>query len=248
MEVLAKHGVIQTYVNMCAYGMTSVDEQGMGYVYKPTKFMTNSPAIAEQLNRKCSNQSQANKHRHIHLMNGRAKKAQIYPTELCRAICKGLKNQKDWDEEGKYLIGTIESDNDIHEELKRAMDTAQGAHEGDIEAYDDVSGAVLNPDMVRKARLTEMEYFRRMKVYKKVSLSKCWATTGKKPIAVRWIDVNKQDEVNPKYRSRLVAKQFKTYNDPDLFAATPPLEAMKIIISCAATRDNVNQRLLNKIM
>eukprot|EP00973_Karenia_brevis_P046223 6408888-Karenia_brevis.AAC.1 len=87
-----------------------------------------------------------------------------------------------------------------------------------------------------------------MQVYRKVSLSKCWETTGKKPIGVRWVDVNKQDDVNPKYRSRLVAKQFKTSNDPDLYAATPPLEALKIIISIAATRDKENKRINKKIM
>jgi hypothetical protein len=35
------------------------------------------------------------------------------------------------------------------------------------------------------------------------------------PIKVHWINTNKQDEMNPKYRSRLVAKDFKRYNDPD---------------------------------
>eukprot|EP00973_Karenia_brevis_P049975 6938091-Karenia_brevis.AAC.1 len=82
-----------------------------------------------------------------------------------------------------------------------------------------------------------MDYFRKMNVYKKVDVGTCIKITGKRPIAVRWIDVNKQDDINPKYRSRLVAKQFKTSNNPELFAATPPLEAMKIIISTAATRD-----------
>eukprot|EP00973_Karenia_brevis_P081866 11349902-Karenia_brevis.AAC.1 len=80
-----------------------------------------------------------------------------------------------------------------------------------------------------------MKYFRKMGVYKKVPLTRCYELTGKGPIDVRWIDINKQDAKNPLYRSRLVAKQFRTNNDPDLFAATPPLEAMKIIISTAAT-------------
>ena len=60
--------------------------------------------------------------------------------------------------------------------------------------------------------------------------------------------MNKQDETNPKYRSRLVAKQFKTNNDPELFAATPPLEALKMIISIAATRHKVLKKITRKIM
>ena len=33
--------------------------------------------------------------------------------------------------------------------------------------------------------------------------------TGKKPIGSRWVDINKGDEVNSDYRSRLVAKEIK---------------------------------------
>eukprot|EP00973_Karenia_brevis_P049190 6823036-Karenia_brevis.AAC.1 len=72
-----------------------------------------------------------------------------------------------------------------------------------------------------------MRYFKKMGVYKKVPKSKCHQLTGREPIGVRWVDVNKQDNDNPLYRSRLVAKQFKTGKDPELFAATPHLEAMK---------------------
>eukprot|EP00973_Karenia_brevis_P017484 2398961-Karenia_brevis.AAC.1 len=91
-------------------------------------------------------------------------------------------------------------------------------------AIDDVTGARLDIKLVREAREAEMKYFKKMGVYRKVPISKCVQLTGRMPIGVRWIDVNKQDNINPRYRSRLVAKQFKTYNDPDLFAATPPLE------------------------
>ena len=39
--------------------------------------------------------------------------------------------------------------------------------------------------------------------------------------------------MNPDYRSRLVAKEINKDNRDDLFAATPPLEALKILISMA---------------
>eukprot|EP00973_Karenia_brevis_P003705 512331-Karenia_brevis.AAC.1 len=74
-----------------------------------------------------------------------------------------------------------------------------------------------------------------MRVYKKVPISKCYQVTGKAPIGVRWVDVNKQDDINPKYRSRLVAKRFKRRNDPYLYAATLPLEILRLIASKAAT-------------
>ena len=83
-------------------------------------------------------------------------------------------------------------------------------------AFVDVSGAKLDPKLVSEARQAEMRYFKRMQVYRKVSIRKCWQMTGKAPIGVRWVEVNKQDNINPKYRSRLVAKDFKTSNDPEL--------------------------------
>ena len=80
----------------------------------------------------------------------------------------------------------------------------------------------MKPDLVRQARKEEIAYFRSMKVYEKVSLEECWEKTGVGPIAVRWVDINKGDIANPNYRSRLVAKEYKTDDRPEWFAATPP--------------------------
>ena len=49
------------------------------------------------------------------------------------------------------------------------------------------------------------------------------------------MDINKGDEDSPEYRSRLVAKEIKRDRNQDLFAATPPLEAKKILLSMAMT-------------
>eukprot|EP00973_Karenia_brevis_P024050 3317481-Karenia_brevis.AAC.1 len=68
------------------------------------------------------------------------------------------------------MIGIIEQDGDVHGELARAKEAASKAHEEDDEAYDDVSGVKLNPRLVRRAREAEMDYFRKMNVYKKVDI------------------------------------------------------------------------------
>ncbi len=52
---------------------------------------------------------------------------------------------------------------------------------------------------------------------------------------MRWVDINKGDEANPDYRSRLVAKEFKTDVRPDLYAATPPSECLRLIVSRLAS-------------
>ena len=72
------------------------------------------------------------------------------------------------------------------------------------------------------ARSEEMKELVKHNVYNKVPLSKCWEATGKAPIRVRWVDVNKGDKIHPDYRSRLVAKEIKIGKREDLFAATPP--------------------------
>ena len=55
-------------------------------------------------------------------------------------------------------------------------------------------------------------------------------------ILVRWVDNNKGDNKKPEIRCRIVAKDLKKGNKrEDLFAATPPLEAKKALMSMAAT-------------
>ena len=59
-------------------------------------------------------------------------------------------------------------------------------------------------------------------------------------IGVRWIDINKGDGENPDYRSRLAAKDFKREDRPDLFVATPPLEALKMRLSIVASNPGMH--------
>ena len=47
--------------------------------------------------------------------------------------------------------------------------------------------------------------------------------------------MNKGDDINPEYRSRLLVQEIKNDKREDLFAATPPLEAKKILLSMAVT-------------
>ena len=106
--------------------------------------------------------------------------------------------------------------------------------DGQTSAWDDVSEKYLDPDLVAKARQVELEYFRKLKVYTHVPRSHM-KETGGKIIGVRWVDVNKGDDTERNYRSRLVGKEFKTNVDDTLYAPTPPLEALRYILSDAAT-------------
>ena len=50
------------------------------------------------------------------------------------------------------------------------------------------------------------------------------------------VDVNKGDSEDPNYRSRLVGREFNTGVNNALYAATPPLEALRMVVSYAATK------------
>ena len=58
---------------------------------------------------------------------------------------------------------------------------------------------------------------------------------GIRVVDTRWIDLNIGDAEHPDHRSRLVAKDFNTGREEGVFAATPPREALKFLISEAAT-------------
>ena len=75
--------------------------------------------------------------------------------------------------------------------------------------YDDISGEELDSSMVMAARTEELQEFFKHGVYEQVPIEECYEQTGKSPIGVRWVDVNKGDKINPEYRSRLVAKEIK---------------------------------------
>ena len=61
---------------------------------------------------------------------------------------------------------------------------------------------------------------------------------GAKVITTKWADTNKGTEREPNYRSRLVGREIKTDDRPDLFAATPPLESLRYVLSlCASTQE-----------
>ena len=100
-------------------------------------------------------------------------------------------------------------------------------------AYDDITSAALPIDLVREARKLEIECIRKMGVWTKVHKS---VAAGKKVIRLRWLDVNKMDAGNPMIRSRIVAKEYNDGIDPNMFASTPPIEALRYLLSKAATK------------
>ena len=140
------------------------------------------------------------------------------------ALNQATRNQQKMNEHRLFLCSVIQelpSEEDIQSAHESSAQCHESTNELDLEAWGDVNNCKLDPVKVRKAREEEMEYFRRMQVYRKVPIQRCKDEAGKLPIKVRRVDTNKQDESNPKYRSRLVAKDCKKHSDPELYTATP---------------------------
>ena len=109
----------------------------------------------------------------------------------------------------------------------------------EAETYDANTGEVLRKDLVTIARAEEMETFKKFGVYTKRPLKECWDETGKGPIKVKWVDINKGDTEREEYRSRLVAMEIALNKREDLFAATPSPEAKKMLFSLFVSKEKM---------
>lgn len=304
-------GVLRVTGDMCEQGMTLSDEHGVGRAKKTTGFLTNSPYIAEELSKRCSNEKDALQvwrqtvrgavrgqkpgrggpswdrvvrrvtldvsrgvvlqdlhdvqnadtslvnfpipkgsrvieslfyhvvpgkswHRHIPLIGGKAKQCEVYPNGLIRSILKGLRKQLAKDIPISALdFGPVNQEQDL--------DLSLG--EDDWCTFtDEVSGKALESSKVAAARAEEIDYATRYKVWDVVPISECYQKTGKGPISSRWIDINKGDEQRPAYRSRLVIQEIRQSHIEAIFAATPPLESVRMLLSLQRTGNRRDHR------
>ena len=115
-------------------------------------------------------------------------------------------------------------------------------------AWDDVHGGDLPLSLVKAARNEELEFMKKRGIWKVCPVGECWKKTGKGPVSVRWVDTNKGGLGEMVVRSRLVARDFKGGDNDrdDLFAETPPLEALRILLSRGVTgrRDGGIRKLM----
>ncbi len=208
-------------------------------VKKPTGFMSNAPALLECLSRRCSGEggecSRPRGGRHAPCEGKIAREAAKYSKGLCKAILKGMHAQ--------MRLSGITNDHEVglhavtdDNEPERVFKAKDSRYSGKYR--DDITGQVLRDDLVAEARAQELGYFAKKGVWSKRPRREARAVTGRGPISVRWVDVNKGDDVNPRYRSRLVARQLKAHDrsNSSYFAPTPPLEALRTVLSLAATR------------
>ena len=100
----------------------------------------------------------------------------------------------------------------------------------------------------REARTEEKSAINQMQVWEVID-----RPSNEKVIPTRWVDVNKGNEKNVKYRSRSVAKKIKRSNGTpgswtDFFASMLPITAVQILPTLAVTRTipNLNGKLTGR--
>ena len=109
------------------------------------------------------------------------------------------RSRKDDDDEDMLLEVACQDDFDEAGWAEEYVD-GQGVAE---EFNDDRSGKKLDPKKVRQEELVELE----RRVYVEVDVEECVKVTGKKPMKVRCVDVDKGFGV---YRSRLVCRRTRS--------------------------------------
>ena len=68
--------------------------------------------------------------------------------------------------------------------------------------WDEVSPKLFDSSGVIAAWLDEIQQIRNHKVYEKVPLEECHRKTGKAPMKVKWVDINKGDEPSARLRQQ----------------------------------------------
>ena len=95
-----------------------------------------------------------------------------------------------------------------------------------------------------------MEFMAQLGVWVYAKDEECQRELGRRPLSVRWVDIDKGDSDRPDYRSRLVVQETKaqsTIAGDDIgavFAATPPLECLRLVCSMVMSSDPAEGRIL----
>ena len=76
---------------------------------------------------------------------------------------------------------------------------------------------------------------RHHKMHTRVPRETCLRETATAPIKTEWVETDRGQPGKPDAHARWVAKEYKTHARTELYASTPPLEALKVVLSEVAT-------------
>ena len=232
----AESSVYTVVGDQCLFGLRGVDAKGEGFIKKPTMWITNSVEIAKVLDKRCDSKSDP-AHRHCDFMSLGSRKGRIaerYPDKLVHAVLAAFRRQL----QSSGEIGALECGPHVDEPDPWCADPSY-YHS----VFDSTSGKALDPDLVSEARKQEMTFLlKELGAYSYDTVENCVNASGKRPIPVVWVDVDKSSDPNvPAVRSRLCVAETKKQTAMDLtdptltFAATPPYECLRMLVSLTMT-------------
>ena len=258
IERLLRHPKVSSLISdQCEYGLLTPDAQGRPTpAKKPTRWMSSSPFMLQRLSRRCKGD-----HVHQHLVGGRAKAAEDYSIELVTEILRGIRDtadaQEKWGDECPQEILTTMKSAGAFQDVKQVSVAAAYKSEDKIAATEKLTVKVKYADgrvgttelvfkdsyrdeytneqlplgHVRQAMHDELLYF----------CDQVWvlvpaADVSGKVIGSRWVNCNKNDLEDPDVRCRLVGQEVNLHHDESFYAATPPLEAKRLLFSEFASR------------
>ena len=86
-----------------------------------------------------------------------------------------------------------------------------------------------------------MVFIKQWAVYEYATYAEAQTEAGRRPISTKWVCTNKGDDIAPNVCCRWVAREFRDDQDV-LFAATAPYEAIKLLLSIAAAKEETTHR------
>ena len=251
IDSLARHPLAHVVVgHQSQYGLvtpSAADKTKMllhRLLHRPTRFLTNSKVMADQLCKKCPG-----KHTHQPLEGGRCRDAALYPSKLVRAILKGISLQA----QQQHVASMVQQEEintmnmmcgiplqapkiphvDFGEAKKSSIPRMSGGSVPIIYAennfrskyVDEYTGEILPPHLIRDAIIDELDYFND-KVWQLSTVEEMKKVPDYILVRSRWVLCNKGDSSDPDVRAHLVSCEINIDGKHDAFAAsTPPLEA-----------------------
>ena len=259
-KLLREPKVSTTVSDQCEYGLLTPGPSGtLVPAKKPTKWASSSPHMLKRLSTRCKKD-----HEHQHLLGGRAKDAENYSPKLILEILRGMRDtadlEEEWGDETEKDIDSAMINSSLFHSPKfsslaaayRAMDVEEETRALKVKCKygngknemltlkfkdvykDEYTCESLPIGHVRRSMHDELQYFCD-KVWVAVPLSEAQNDAEGKIIGSRWVNSNKNDINDPDVRCRLVAQEVNLHADDSFYAATPPLEAKRLLFSQWAT-------------
>ena len=261
-SLLAKKEVSAVVSHQCEYGLVTPTKSGkMLPAKKPTRWASSSPQMLARLSRRCQG-----KHEHQSLVGGRAAAAAFYSPELTLEILRGMRDTADalevqeeervchMDMAPMYAFTETRSlkecltNDDLVAQIGKVHDVFKMQDGSTIPikwdqfkpAYkDEYTSEELPTAGTHSAIMEELNYFND-KVWVGVDIKQAQSDPVGKVISSRWVNCNKGDAANPDIRCRLVACEVNHQDDVSFYAATPPLEAKRLLFSEFASQRSRN--------